>query len=109
MKDLIQEGRKIQETFKNTMMNEVNEVDEREKKYWTGIVNHLDTKTKSKKFTNISDYNFVAKDLQSGFGGKLSQSTAMSIATAYGDYRKGTKTIEQFIEDVSKIMTKLRK
>lgn len=106
MKDLIQEGRKIQETFKNTM---VNEVDEREKKFWTGIVSNLDTKTKSKKFTNTSDYNFVAKELQSGFGGKLSQSTAMSIATVYGDYRKGTKTIEQFIEDVSKIMAKFRK
>ena len=106
MKDLIQEGRKIQETFKNTMMNEV---DVREKKYWTGIVNQLDTKTKSKKFTNTSDYNFLAKDLQSGFGGKLSQSTAMSIATLYGDYRKGSKTIDEFIEEVSKVMAKLRK
>ena len=106
MKDLIQEGRKIQETFKNTMMNEV---DVREKKYWTGIVNQLDTKTKSKKFTNTSDYNFVAKDLQSGFGGKLSQSTAMSIATLYGDYRKGSKTIDECIEEVSKVMAKLRK
>ena len=103
MKDLIQEGRKIQETFKSS----INE-DGRHNKFFSSVFDDLDSKFKTKKFATTSDYNEVSKYLQTKLP-KWSQQKTMSIATSYGDYKKGTTEKEDAIIDLVKQFQRYQK